>query len=143
LPQRDRVFRLGLLRSADVNLTMPPHAVNTLLGSSCPGFFDEVGKALPDLLKPTGAAKQTPSGSKQATTHTATTRSNPAAVGTDAVKDLQQVLLQDGDYQGPINGVYDPETKAAYQKYVTKHPVGSAPGQPSGQGHPPAQGQPR
>src|SRR5437660_8625129 len=35
LPQRDRVFRVGLLRSADVNLTMPNSSATGAFRSIC------------------------------------------------------------------------------------------------------------
>jgi hypothetical protein len=101
-----------------------PHSGNKILAEYCGDFMIKIGDALPNLLKPSGATSQPPSGSKQATTHKAATTSNPASVSTDAVKDLQQILLQDGDYQGPINGVYSPATiAAAYQNYLKKHPA--------------------
>jgi hypothetical protein len=109
-----------------------PHAKNQLLETYCNFFMSELGMVLPDLLKPAGATNQTPSGPKPAAARSRQTHSGPksAAVSTVAVKDLQQVLLQEGDYQGPMDGVYGPETKAAYQKYLTKHSSGPTQIQP-------------
>lgn len=84
--------------------------------------MNELGTALPALLKPVGATSQTGSGTKPAVTAAG---SKPPSESAVAIKDLQQLLLQDGDYQGPTDGVYSPETKAAYQKYLTKHPSSS------------------
>jgi hypothetical protein len=116
-----------------------PHAVNALLEKNCGPFFDQLDEALPNLLKPTGETNQPPTGSKQ--TATATKRvqggaKSPSA-NTVAIKDLQQLLLQDGDYQGPINGVPDAEIQAAYSKYLAKHPTGVAQGKPPTQALPP------
>jgi hypothetical protein len=107
-----------------------PHAANILLQNNCLDFFRKVGDALPNLLKPAEATSQTSGGSRPGTARAnQAPRSNPAAVNAVVVKDLQQVLMQDGDYPGPINGVYSSETMAAYEKYLAKHPNGPEQGQ--------------
>ncbi len=89
-----------------------PHGSNHLLEHYCNDFMQKLGAALPELLKPPVPASQTSGGSK------------PAGGSTAAAEDLQQVLRHDGDYPGPIDGIYGPETKASSQKYLTKHPSG-------------------
>jgi hypothetical protein len=110
-----------------------PHAENQLLDKYCGSFMSQLGTLLPDLLKPAAATNQTSSGPKPAAARTRQTQSGPksAAVSTVPVKDLQQILLQDGDYQGKIDGIYNKgEMDTAYQKYSAKHPIGPTQSQP-------------
>jgi hypothetical protein len=54
-----------------------PHAQNSLLEVNCPKFFGELGKVLPSLLKPAGAANLAPSGSKQSAKGSTPARGQP------------------------------------------------------------------
>jgi hypothetical protein len=120
-----------------------PRSENTLLRDNCANFMKELGAAIPSLLKAAGAANQPQGQLKQTATPTKRVQNgtkSPSA-STVAVKDLQQVLRQDGDYQGPINGVYSAEIQDAYVRYLAKHPSGLVQSAAPAQGQPPTAGQ--
>jgi hypothetical protein len=71
-----------------------PHAANILLQNNCLAFFSKLSDALPNLLKPAEATRQTSSGPKQATIPTKRIQDgtkSPAA-NTVGAQDLRQVL---------------------------------------------------
>lgn len=81
------------------------------------------GQAQPNVIQPPagGAQMQTGSSQAQAGTQQQPPAARGPAAGDEQVKQAQQQLQYGGFYNGPVDGIMDPDTRAAIARFQQEH----------------------